>query len=770
MSNESFSVSELAKRLESCDDAEFITILNELRSPAYVNEQLLKTELALLLTKTLALLRSNQENAIWRGCQTAVVVCSYNPLVLCAHSGQLLAAIYSKLEQKVEYYPSSSQSPQSKVLLETLVFALSSIMNLMRGKPAISREALVPKLKAIIPTLITLAQYDPPLALPALKKLLYKHTTTFKPFANKFRLILVKLITTEYEHFDKETRQLVTDNYAYLHLIKLQASATDDEAQAHHKSYQDDNWRLGVFGIISQFKPILDICGEILELEQDKEVQNFLNSLTFANYIKVSETSDFLPGLKIDLNSPLMLWELPRRLNLLVDLLSSFISLPTPYPVRIPLGACVSISEAMLSMTKNFLPLKREIRSDAELKSVVRGMLPQVQFSGIRLLSTISRTFGKICSSMLPSILGSLDLFIPLQEKSSKIDLSRCDSLKMEMTELFLLVNSLIPHMGHQLQEVDFFSKLIEVALYLTEQTSVVDSVFNQQRPSGANKKIVKKQKKDISSGSLSDLYTHPDKFRRQRSDCLLLSVNRFLCMVVGAWNLPSTQQLRIIKYSISTAVHFKEVQGFIPTSLIELLRTEVVHPGDERVSILPIAISLLKGSKDQVFDILCHPRLPTSMVNYVRTLPEKIEESSVEDEEDDIEDDERSAEDQALPAIIENPVDLAREQVDKTGNVVIEESLPVEIPTQASTSPEKPENELIFKKRELEVETVPIENPKRAKVLSEPTVDIREEVIVDKIEETEATEEKNASSDEDSEFEIPKIHLSDDEDEEEDE
>ena len=43
MSSEPFPVTELAKRLESCDDSEFIAILKCLRSPAYVNEQLLKS-------------------------------------------------------------------------------------------------------------------------------------------------------------------------------------------------------------------------------------------------------------------------------------------------------------------------------------------------------------------------------------------------------------------------------------------------------------------------------------------------------------------------------------------------------------------------------------------------------------------------------------------------------------------------------------------------------------------------------------------------------
>lgn len=774
MSSEPFPVTELAKRLESCDDSEFIAILKCLRSPAYVNEQLLKSELGLLVTKTLALLRSSHEIAIWRGCQTAVVICTYNPLVLCAHAGQLLAAIYSKLEQKVDYY--SSSTPQTKVLLQTLVFALSSLMNLMRGKPSLSREGLVPKLKAIIPTLITLAQYEPRLTLPTLKILLYKNTTTFRPFANKFRVVLVNLITSEYEHFDKKTKQLLSDNFAYLHLIKLQGSAAEDEAQAHHKSYQDDNWRIGIFSVLSQFKPILDICGEILDLEQDKELQKLINSLTFTNNTKGSEASDFLSGLKLDMNSPMTLLEITRRLNLLVDLLSSFLSLPTPYPVRIPLGTCISISEALLSMTRNFLPLRRDVRGDAELSSVIRDLLPQIQFSGIKLLSSISQTYGKLCLSMLPSILGSLELFIPLQQKSSKIDLDRCASLKSEMIGLFNLVNSFLPHMGHHMQEVDFFTKLVEVALHLTKDASTVDLVFNQQATNTLNnrKNLKKKQKKDNSSGSLSDLYTHPEKFKLESSDRLLCEVNHFLRGIISTWKVPSSQQLRILKYTISTAVQFKQQQGFIPKSLLELLRTEVLYPGDERVSILPLAVSLLKESSDEVFDILCHPRLPLSVIHHVKPLPEYVEESFEDEEEEEEEKKDLVEEDTVAAAVSESLSHSAQEQAITTSfkskQVVIEELTAVE-PTRTTDIQEEPENDIIFKKREREEETTAPEELKRSKIISEATVTVEKQPIVTESKKVQvpATEENGASSDDDSEFEIPNIHLSDDEDDEDD-
>lgn len=769
MNSEVFPVSVLAKQLDSCNDSEFQTILKLLRSPAYVSEQLLKSELGLLGTKILGLVRSSDDFSVWKGCHTAVVICAYNPLVLCSHGGQFLAAIYSKFEQKVDYYSSTIAIPHGKALLEALVYALSSIMYLMRDKPTLSREGLVPKLKAIIPSLINLAQFQPKLCLPVLKTLLYKHSTTFKPFGNKFRKVLTSLLCKDYQHFDGETQKMICDNYAYLHLIKLQSPQMQDETQSHHKTYQDENWRVGVFSILSEFKPIIQLCDEVLDLDQDKELRALINSISYDIISKEEKsTADvYLSGLKLDMNAPLTFWEIPRRLNLLADLLSSFLSLPTPYPVRIPIGACNSICEALLSMTRNYLPLKRHIRHEVELTSVLSGVLPQIQFVGIRLYSDIACIYGKSCLSMLPSILGSLELFIPLQQKSTKIDFEKCRMLKSEFLQVFHLVNQLFPHVGHHLQEIDLFNKLINVALYLSEDVSLVDSLFSKQSNDPQINKAVQKKKsrRELSSGALSDLYTNANKFSVKNPKSWYDKINLFLRGVLSNWRLTSNQQVRIIKYSISYSLQLKQELGYIPESFVQLLRTEVIYPGNERVSILPIAVSLLKQSSDDIFDLLCHPRLPMGIIHQVSKPTETEFEAHYAAEE---------MEEPLLTSDVENVAtfknDVKVESVSPKQGISFEDRIPQIDETK------------IFKKRDFDEEPVKVELQKRPK-LDESTLSSGLKENTDFImhgdgnaadgKESQADEiqtlrkEESDDDGDDSEFEIPDIHLSEDEDDE---
>ena len=758
MSQEYYPISILARQLEAATGAEFHTILKTLRSPIYINDKILKSELGLLNTKIVKLLHSSDDFDVWKGCHTAVVICAYNPLVLCAHASQLVALIYSKLEQKVGYYHSTIATPQGKVLLETLVNSLSILMDLMRGKPTISREGLVPKLKSIIPPFVTLSQYEPKLCLPVIKTLLYKNTTTFKPYANQYRRILSELINKSYQHLDEETQSLICENFAYLHLIKLQASQSQDETESHHKTFADDTWRTGLLSILFQFKPIIELCGEVLDFTQDKELQKLIESLphSLSNDKQVVE---FLPGLKLDMNTPLTLWQIPTRLSLLVGLLKGFVSLPTPFAVRIPIGGIDAICEALLSMTKKYLPLKRELRRDAELNSVISDIFPQIQLSGVQLWTIMLRTYGNSYLSMSESILSSLELYIPLEPKSTAIDFPQCSKLKREFQDVFHLINLLLPQMGHQLSELDPINKLIDVALYLSEDKSLIDALFNKliSGTKGANNQATgskKKNKKDSSTGALSDIYTHPEQFMVNNSISWYNEVNEFLITILNSLLLSTTQQTRIIKYTISKALEFQNEIGCIPEKFIDLLRAVVLHPGNERVSVLPIAVSILKDGNDEIFDLLCHPRLPMGIVHQVRSR------AALEQEESDEEDAEIVTDNSNLQSQIASIITN-----DQTMQPIAVERKVTELSQVDETK--------IFQKRENEEgELIDQESkrPKLVQVESEVSEDIEIPVLrVDQEHQSNANEDEHEDEDaeDDSEFEIPLIDIGDDDDEE---
>ncbi|CCD24647.1 Rix1p NDAI_0D03330 [Naumovozyma dairenensis CBS 421] len=780
MSHEAYPLVDLVKQLDQASGYEFQTLLKTLTSPVYINEQILKSELGLLNTKILKLLRSSDDFDVWKGCHTAVVICSYNPLVLCSHASQLLAAIYSKLEQKVGYYQSTISTMQGKTLLETLISSLSIIMDLMRNKPTVSREGLVPKLRAIIPTLITLSQDEPQLCLPVLQTLLKRNSTTFKPFVNKYRIVLSNLIVNHYHSFDKDTQTLICNNFAYLHLIKIQnaqSKGTDiDEAQSHHKSFSDDTWTSGLLNILYQFKPIIELCGELLDFKQDQDLQRIIESLPHSN-VKSDDSDDdnesvhdFLPVLKLDMNAPLTLWQISNRLNLLVGLMNSFISLPTPFAIRIPIGGINAICETLLSMTTKYIPLKRELRRDQELNSIIHDIFPQIQLNGIHLWTNLIRSCNKCCIPLGSKILSNVELFIPLKNKSNLIDFERCYALKNEFGDVFKLINIVLPLMGHQFNEIDPIIKLINVALYLSEDKSLIDSIFNQQKElqsaamknNNNNSNNKKKNKRDQNVGALSDLYTHPEEFVITTSKEWYDETNQFFIMILNSLVLSSTQQTRIIKYSVSIALYLKSINDEIPRSFIDLIRCIVLHPGYEKVSILPIAVNILKDVNDEMFDLLCHPRLPTNMVYRVRNNNANV----VEDEDED-EDDGRMIVDEETAANEADNVSLSLKMTEEKEKVVI---MPhVERKVDIIEDETK-----IFKKRDIEdVQPEIEETTKRVKIVKEeekvnnevPVQVIDEKAFTSNIEDKDNGEDDN---DDDSEFEIPVIDISDDEDEEE--
>lgn len=764
MSFEAIPLPVLAKKLDTYTGHEFQAALRILRSQSYVNQQLLKSDLSFLVAKILKLLRSSDDYQLWKGCHVAAVICSHNPLVLCSQANQLLAVIYNRLEQKAGYYSETISTPQGKAVLTSLVSTLSLIIDLVRGKPSLTREALTPKLSAIIPMLISLAQFEPKLSLPVLKKLLYKNTTTFKPHVNKFRGVLTNLITKDYQHFDNSTKRLICDSFAYLHLLK-QTAQVNDENQAHHKPFPDEQWRSGLFSVLFQFKPVIMLCEEILDFDSDTELRNLLKELPSAPSNTNSE--NLLSALNVDMNKPITLWALVERLSILVDLLTSFISLPTPFTIRVPLGGIIKISEAVLSLTTNYLPLKRGLRRDIELTSVIRNILPRMQHQGVKLLNVVTNTYGKCVLPYLPSILGSLELFIPLQQKSSAIDYSKCDSIKQEFFDLLKLVNALSAHMGHCINEVTIFTKLVDVSLYLLQDKTSLDSMFANLNVNVGAKQISKKQKKDAraTTGSMSDLYSHPQSFISQSSLKWYTVVNEFLSIVLFQWKLPSTQQVSIIKYAVGTSLILKEELGHVPQSFVLLLRTLVLFPGAERVSILPIAVTILKECGDEVFNVLCNPRLPTGIVQTIRTeqLPEEYDEET--NEESYHQDHEQTTESTSFETsatitasstatkfeIVEQTVEQDESKVFKkrSSEEFVEEQLDVK--RSRKDGIEEPDFQVPEKHSTLEVNLT--KEPVNEDAIKNSDAVSREKVV------------DESEDEDDSEFEIPDIQISDDED-----
>lgn len=191
----------------------------------------------------------------------------------------------------------------------------------------------------------------------------------------------------------------------------------------------------------------------------------------------------------------------------------------------------------------------------------------------------------------------------------------------------------IMSHLGHQLNTVSVVSQLIDVALFLSRDRTLVDSLFKNRKGNLKQTKTKQSKKNKNNEGALSDIFTHPELFVFKNSIDWFNEINEFFITSLNNWILPSTPHIQILKYSITQSLRLKEEFGYIPESFVNLLRCEVLHPGNERVSILPIAISLLKNTNDDMFELLCHPKVPVGMI-YQLHKPLDLGEQEEEEEE----------------------------------------------------------------------------------------------------------------------------------------
>lgn len=793
-----------ARRLESVSGSDFQHLLNQIKSPVYVDETILKSELSLLVTKVVKLLRSNDSPneyyAIWKGCHTAVIICSFNPLVLMAYGGQLLAGIFDKLEHFTNYFESHVPTLEFETLLSTLVSSLTLLMDLMRKNPTLSREHLIPKLKAIIPILIKLSEYKPLLTLPVLSKLLYKHSTTFRPFANKYRAVLQTILSSECKvnNMDNHLKKLVCRNYAYLHLIKVNTASNNNVNANNHStsSFPDENWRLGLFSVLRQYQPIFKLFYELLDMDQDEQLKKLINNLPA---VKSDDTNADTSGLsygealKLDLNEPLSLLKIVDRIRLLNDLLFAFITSPTPFAIRVPMKLINDIAEILINLNIKYLSIKRELRHDQDLCTVIEDILIKLQSEGIQIWLKLVETYGKQCLIYIPNVINSLNLFIPLLPKSNNvINYPLCDQLSGVFNDIFKLINLCLPHLGHQLTtELDVLSKLIDVAMHLVDEKSLLEPFFETQRRQRIEKigtKPVQKNKKKNKSdtnGTLSDLYTHSSNFDVKINLEQYDTINRFLYNILNNWKLSSFLQIRITKYAINKSVHFKQMFKAIPRSFVRLLRVIVINPGFERVSILPIAVSLLSEQSDDVFDVLCHPRLPVGIIYNMNRSSNNYD--PIEEKDDLLVDELKQMEGsrvnqdleerqslENMKSFINNGSETSKETVPNTS---VDESMilkrggsnGIESFEDVRSKRVKIDDRLqsVEFNKDQPITSLLLENERQGgNIKNEDTTENNDNKIDDKEIYNDEEKEENEDEDED-EFVIPEIELSDDEEEE---
>ncbi|CCH42408.1 Pre-rRNA-processing protein [Wickerhamomyces ciferrii] len=753
----------LAVILSLLDNPEASTlsyILKSLYQSKHTITKASKSEINHLIAKTTNLLNSKNGLKRWYGSHV-VQILAMNPIILTNGGTGFIVALLKII----------NEIGVPVINFTNAALGLDKLIQGIRGKPVLTREILTPNLPNIISSLIENLNKDLYTVLPILKKLLFKNTTTFKPFINKFETKLNSLLINNFHNVDESLKSDIVQSYAYLNLVK--PSQNSNQGGQNVQSLPDDQWRLKIFKILDELRSTVLIYDNLVELKNDRDIQDLLNQLPENE----SNTKDYIfPFLQIDLTEPITVIQISQRIEVLSHLIIAFLTSPTPFALRIPLGLVIQSSILLLSISPNYIPFQKDVGRNDELKKIITNDLAKTQSHGSMILYEITKTYKKLVLPHLESILSSLEVVIPIKnEKGSKRVKINQDSCLAIEPELLLILKTTVELMKQfqGINDLDLINKLIDVSILFLQKRTPLDDLLEKQdqkqQQSQSQNKSQKKKTKNKDSTPLSDVLSHAELFELNAPKETVNIIQGFFEVVIKRIpNLTPNSRIKIVKYVISTATLEKSTRGLISDKLTRLLEAIVLYPSEgETYSILPIAKRLL--SNNEVLSLLTNPRFPPLETKFKQSqIQEQVEEQEDEDEDEEIVD--------AEPQIIEEPKHLevsdVIQEATKTKQVPISEQETKQsmvfkkndeikdktVLTFASEqSKTESEEESANKTRSLEEKDDDEDTPsKRMKIISEGSKTVQ-------IPENKIGEEEESDSD----FEIPNIDIGSDEDEE---
>ncbi|GMG39364.1 unnamed protein product [Ambrosiozyma monospora] len=666
-----------------------------------------------------------------------------------SHTINFINALIKIIESKCFIRDLSRPPYQEVVTLRSAVYALDFIIEKIKGKPALTREVLTPKLPQIITVLLDLVPLIPEKVIPLLHKLLINNSTTFRPFGTKFEKQLLNLLHDD-ENFEKFDAELM--GYIMKSLVLLSFSLARTNA--------NEVWRQKVVQLILEIKSVVTIYSHFLNTEDDQDLTSYLEMLP-----KLPENPDDLQTifkpLSIDVNdTPFDFLKINRRIRVLTSLLAEYIQTSTTLTVKIPLGYLVTIGETFVGFNLRFSTIKRDIR-DTSLRSTIAYSVADLNKIGAEFLSLLPFIFKGDIIPHMNSVFSSLDTVIPVERINGKITV---DSRKVIENEELMF--ELLETTKNYLELVDNFTdlstlnKIIDASLILSKPR--VPRLPDQNNNENNGQSGLSKKKSKKGNVSFSDLLSHQHLFIEKPTDKKMTILRRFFKTLLGRTHLSNSKQTEILRFAILDAVaNSKNLKdGFIDDSnrdIGELLETAMLYPGfnEASISVLPIISSLI-GKNNILASVLTCPRFPV--------LPKKAKYAfqGVEEMEDD---------DGNVAA------DSKGAQLEVNENVkrVIDEV----------TDGQKEQQELALKKRKVETveqdddqfKSAPVTTAVNAPVptatvVVEETLEGKVENVIP-VDDTEPVEipvtidEGDDDSDVGSDFEIPVIDIGDDDDDE---
>lgn len=318
--------------------------------------------------------------------------------------------------------------------------------NLTSNRPNLTRELVTPHLPAVFQALLALLNSSDLLeiALESLCSLVAAHPVTFRPFVNKTRVALLRILSSGHS---EETTRTARELWVSLHLC-----ASNKGKQHSHGNAPANEWRDTLVAVIEDAHATLDIL-----------------------FTPITEEYHFKPvnmtGAKLALEEDIDNFE---RLQLLLKMTGSFFTTPTTAQPQVPLPLVTDLAARILAVTGSATTNPAIERSHREL---LMARLPELHATALDLLTTISSRLGSL---VLPFAAG-------LAEQASFVfSETPCASVRVAV---YILLNSLLTLSGPSLTKPTLDSllpvlnglcdDLLPLAPILANKTATADSLMS---------------------------------------------------------------------------------------------------------------------------------------------------------------------------------------------------------------------------------------------------------------------------------------------------
>lgn len=746
---------------DSLDKVSLTLLLQMLANPSLINLAS-QVDQQTLLVRVTTLLKSNHSITRWKATKLLTICLLHPVLLLSNNTANSIGALVKILESKC--FIANHENPTEKEImtLRSTVDCIGFLLDQIRGKPTLTREVLTPKLPAIIASLIDITILVPENALAVLSKLLLANTTTFRPFGTKFENVLRAILNNgdNLNKMDDKLRSMLMKSLALVSFVLA-------------REKQAEVWRDNVNNVVLELKSVISIYEACLELSNDDDYNTKYHSLP--NLPENFSAMKLVFGtLSIDINeSPIEIFKVSQRIKALTEFLLAYIEVNPPFAVSIPFGHYILLGQILSSFNTNFTAVKKDIR-DAATREMIEQAVNESKLSGIRILNTLVRRFSCDMYPHMYNILAILDASIPVQTVKGKIRVH-----ERAIYENEVLINEVLQtacrylELSERFNDMTILGRLVESALILKEPREPAFSVDSNKSAApgsvnmGGNKR---KNNKNKSIVSLSDILSHKQLFVNPPSDATLCTVRKFFNVLITKCELSAGKLSSIVRFVIIDAVANIELlkEGKVDNEnrqVITLLESVLLFPGktEASVSVIPI-ISNLIGKNSRIYSLLVNPRFPL--------LPQKHSNVNCRREIEEIEEEEeREAEEfengeSTVPSEETNKRSASEVEFDETANTESKRKHVAEVSQQVSAE----HQDLVFNNnqvasaalKELEYELKEEKTHGTASLAAnivEDTAIAEDNNLVDDVrDEDEAEDDEDIGSD----FEIPQINVDD--------